>query len=80
MKIPKTAILDGDILAYRAAFWADSEGVEELPGRISKDVDNWVPEGCSQVIIAMSCPRERNFRRMFWPMYKKHLSGKPAKR
>jgi hypothetical protein len=72
MKYPKTTILDGDILAYRAAFWADTEGVDELEGRLAKDIKAWTPPGCDQVVIAMSCPREHNFRRIFWPMYKKH--------
>ena len=68
----QTAILDGDILAYRAAFWADSEGVDELPGRIAKDIEAWTPKGCTTVYIAMSCPRDKNYRRCFWPDYKKH--------
>ena len=72
MKKPKEAIIDGDIIVYRAAFWADSEGVEELPTRIAQDIKNWTPEGVDTVYIAMSCPRSNNFRRMFWPEYKKH--------
>jgi len=72
VKKPTEAILDGDIIAYRAAFWADSEGVDELPTRIAQDIKNWTPEGVDKVYIAMSCPRSNNYRRMFWPEYKKH--------
>lgn len=72
MTQPTTAILDGDIIAYRAAFWADSEGIDELPTRIAQDIKNWTPQGVDTVYMAMSCPRNKNFRRMFWPEYKKH--------
>jgi len=73
--IPQTAILDGDIIAYRAAFWADAEGVDELPHRIDTDINAWTPAGVDKVVIAMSCPRERNFRRDFWQTYKQHREG-----
>ena len=41
MTMPTIAILDGDIIAYRAAFWAESEGIEDIPDRIRKDLKNW---------------------------------------
>lgn len=72
MNLPTTAIIDGDIVAYRAAFWADTEGIEELPGRIMVDIQKWTPPSCTTVYVAMSCPRDRNYRRAFWPDYKKH--------
>lgn len=75
---PQIAILDGDILAYRAAFWADSEGIEDLEDRIYTDVQKWTPDNCNEIIIAMSCPREANFRRTFWPEYKKHREDKQS--
>jgi hypothetical protein len=75
MTKPSVAILDGDIIAYRAAFWADAEGVDELPHRISTDISNWTPEGTKRIVIAMSCPREVNFRRDFWQSYKLHREG-----
>lgn len=77
MNRPKEAILDGDIIAYRAAFWADSEGIDGLEQRITKDVKDWTPVGCDTVYIAMSCPRSKNYRRMFWPNYKMHREDKP---
>jgi len=75
---PTTAIIDGDIIAYRSAFWADSEGVEDLQNRINKDIESWTPQGCTDIIIAMSCPREKNYRRDFWPLYKQHREGRDS--
>jgi len=75
MNKPTTAIIDGDIIAYRSAFWADGEGVDELPGRIATDIKAWTPDGVDRIIIAMSCPREVNFRRELWPLYKQHREG-----
>jgi hypothetical protein len=72
MNKPNEAILDGDILAYRAAFWADQEGIDALQERIDQDIRNWTPPGMDKVYIAMSCPREKNYRRLFWSEYKKH--------
>ena len=72
MTKPTEAILDGDIIAYRAAFWADSEGIEDLPSRIAEDIKNWTPQGVDAVVVAMSCPRTHNYRRMLWPVYKQH--------
>ena len=72
MKKPTKAILDGDIIAYRAAFWADSEGIDDLPSRIAKDLQQWTPDGVDEIIVAMSCPREENYRRDFWSPYKLH--------
>lgn len=72
MKKPTEVILDGDIIAYRAAFWADAEGIEDIPQRIAQDIKNWTPSGCDGVYIAMSCPRSKNYRRVFWPEYKRH--------
>ena len=72
MEKPKIAILDGDILAYRASFWAEAEGIEYLEGRLMDDVDLWTPHGMDKVIIALSCSRVDNFRRDTWPDYKMH--------
>jgi len=71
MKKPKTAIIDGDILIYRASFWADVEGIDELPIRLKHDVKRWTPRGCKP-IVALSCPRKQNFRRRVWSEYKAH--------
>ena len=75
MNIPKLAILDGDIIAYRAAFWADVEGIEELKPRLKQDVKNWMPEECSDTLVALSCKRKDNFRKDFWSNYKEHRNA-----
>lgn len=75
-KRPDTAILDGDILCYRAAFWADQEGIDELPVRIDHDIKAWTPMGVKKVFIAMSCPRAKNYRRDFWESYKAHRDAR----
>jgi DNA polymerase-1 len=76
MKKPKIAILDGDIIAYRAAFWSDAEGIDELEGRLKHDVKQWTPEGCSAV-VSLSCSRRDNFRRDCWASYKGHRDFRP---
>jgi len=71
-QIPTVAVLDGDILAYRIAFWAESEGVEDIETRVEHDVKAWVPPGITTVHIAVSCARSDNFRRKIWDPYKRH--------
>lgn len=73
---PSLAILDGDILCYRAAFWADQEGIDTLEERITHDVHAWTPVGVKDVKIAMSCSRKDNYRRDFWESYKAHRDVK----
>lgn len=72
------AVLDGDILAYRAAFWADQEGIDWLEGRIKDDLKRWTPPDCTDIIVALSCRRENNFRRNFLPSYKLHRQDRPS--
>lgn len=72
MEYPNLAALDGDILAYRAAHWADVEGIDELEDRLNHDIREWTPEGISNVVVCFSCPRNKNYRRDFWPEYKAH--------
>jgi len=69
---PNLAILDGDIIAYRAAWWADEEGSEWLEDRIKDDILKWTPEGVSKIAVAFSCSRADNFRRTWWPEYKEN--------
>lgn len=69
---PDIALLDGDILAYRAAHWGDSEGIDDLEDRLRYDIKSWTPPDIKKVVLCFSCPRSRNFRRNFWPEYKAH--------
>lgn len=72
MNKPTTAVLDGDILAYRAAFWADQEGSEWLENRIVDDLKLWTPPDVTNIVVAFSCSRANNFRRTWWKEYKAH--------
>ena len=76
MSQPTLAILDGDIIAYKAAFWAESMGPEDLDARLQHDVAEWLPAGCTSSIIALSCRRKDNFRRHWLPEYKANREGK----
>lgn len=71
-KMPCVAVLDGDIIAYRAAFWAETESVEDLEERITHDIAAWTPKGVTKVHVAISCPRNTNFRRKIFDAYKRH--------
>ena len=71
-KMPEVAVLDGDIIAYRAAFWAETEGIEDLENRIKHDIAAWTPSGVTKAYIAVSCSRSTNFRRGVWDAYKRH--------
>ena len=72
------AILDGDIIAYRAAFWADQEGAEWLDRRLIDDVKRWTPPGITDITIAISCSRKDNIRKDYLPSYKEHREGRPS--
>lgn len=80
MTVPDIAILDADIIAYKAACWAESNQVSlsQLKDRLDFDVEFWTPPGLSRVILAFSCSREKNFRKDHWPTYKDNRKGKPA--
>ena len=78
MQKPDIAILDGDILIYKAAFWADTEGIEDLESRLKLDIENWTPDGVSKIYLARSCSRYDNFRRQILPSYKANRDTKPA--
>ncbi len=69
-KKPTKAYLDGDILIYKAAFWADSENPDLIPDKVERDIKRWLPEGVDKYIITLSCSRKENFRRSIWPNYK----------
>lgn len=80
MKPPDIAILDADIIAYKAACWAHSNEstVKELTERLIFDVKYWTPPGLSRKMLAFSCSRSDNFRKDHWPTYKENRNGKPS--
>ena len=77
MSNPSLAVLDGDIIAYRAACWADVEGVEDLDSRLRCDVSLWTPRDVENVIVSLSCSRKDNYRRDVWKSYKQHRDVRP---
>ena len=70
MDMPKVALLDGDMIAHRAAFVADD--VKAVAGTVRHIVNSWRPPGCTQIKIALSCSRGDNIRRDYWADYKAH--------
>ncbi len=77
---PDIAILDADIIAYKAACWAESNkaSLQDLESRLDFDVKYWTPPGLSRKILAFSCKRDDNFRKDYWPSYKNNRVGKPS--
>ena len=76
---PELAVLDGDIIVYRAACWADKVGAteDELRDRIAFDVHLWTPVFTPRMVCALSCKSEDNYRREVYPEYKANRKGKP---
>lgn len=70
MKKPTTVILDGDLLAYKAACFVDKEGLDSMVDRLEFDIKYWTPASCVKRYLAFSDKRENNYRRSFWPAYK----------
>ncbi|MCP4731577.1 MAG: hypothetical protein GY872_16015, partial [Roseibacillus sp.] len=70
MTMPTTALLDGDMVAYRAACITDD--IEEMPMVIRQIMRQWTPPGITHLLVAMSCDRADNFRREVWADYKGH--------
>ena len=76
---PDLAILDGDIIIYRAACWADKHGssFSDLENRIAFDVKFWTPSFTPRHINALSCKAADNFRYKVFANYKSNRKGKP---
>ena len=71
-KVPTKAMLDGDIILYRVAFWAEAINAESFEKKLRSTVKEWLPEGITSFEMALSCHRSKNFRRDMWPNYKKN--------
>jgi len=78
-EMPDIAILDADIIAYKAACWAEahSSSLSDIKDRLSFDVNYWTPPGLSRRMLAFSCSRQDNYRKDYWPSYKENRTGKP---
>ena len=73
MKKPKTAVIDGDIIAWKSAFVADSEGEAVLDPIIGSLMKKWVPKGITKTIVAIS--DKDNFRKEIFPDYKSNRAN-----
>lgn len=72
MEYPSGCYLDGDIIAYKVAFWVETNDPSLIPKKTKELVVKWSKfnKPLSEVCIALSCSREDNFRRDIWPNYK----------
>jgi len=70
MKMPTTAILDGDMVAHRAAYI--TQDIEDLPMVIRQIIRAWTPPGVTHIFVARSAERADNYRRPVWADYKGH--------
>jgi len=77
LECPTTAILDGDILAYRASLIAETEDPSSIPIILEGMLENWLPIEAESFQMALSCSRKENYRRDIWPLYKKNRETKP---
>ncbi len=72
-KVHRTALIDGDIIVWKASAFAHDHQEDELDvaERVTWDVQDWMKRAfCSEAIVCFSGPRELNFRRDAWPLYK----------
>ncbi len=69
----RTALIDGDILVWRASAFAGDhqEDALELAEKLVGDTQMWARQAfCTDIIVCLSGPRDENFRRECWPLYK----------
>ena len=77
---PRTALIDGDIIAYRAAAWAHGNqgDLHDVVERVEAEAAEWQARAfCNKAFITLSCSRDDNFRRDHYPLYKNHRTGDP---
>src|SRR3990172_4114069 len=79
-KVTRTALIDGDFVAYQTAAWAHTSqsDVLAMTERLMAQLTDWARHAfCSKIIVALSCPREDGFRRKAYPLYKAHRNADP---
>ncbi len=77
---PRTALIDGDIIVYRAAAWAHGNqgDLHDVIERVEAEAETWqLTAFCKKAIFCLSCSRDENFRRDHYPLYKSHRTGDP---
>ena len=75
MKKPKLAVIDGDIIVYKTAFWAETHDPLDIDKKVAREMKEWVPKGCDDYVVALSCSRKDNFRKKEWGKYKSNRDG-----
>lgn len=75
----RTALLDGDIIAFKAAHMASSKNmaIDELEFILQLIVDQWMQPWFSQGKLVLSS--SNNFRKEQYPDYKANRKGEPPK-
>lgn len=71
------SIVDGDLLAFKAACHFEKEGANNMEERLTQDLSLWDP-GLGRQVVAFSSSRKENYRRDFWPAYKAHRDAKAS--
>jgi DNA polymerase-1 len=78
-KEERTALIDGDIIVYQCAASVESTQGDamELFEKVTGMLEEWTRRAfCTKAIVCLSCNREDNYRREYWPVYKEHRSKK----
>ena len=63
-------MLDGDVIAYQAAFWVETENGNGIESKLKSLMKKWTPVGVNSVTVALSCRRADNYRKDIWYKYK----------
>jgi len=77
---PRTALIDGDFIVYRASAWAHGNqgDLHDVVERVQSDVEMWQAQACcKKALLCLSCSRDENYRRDHYPLYKAHRSSEP---
>jgi hypothetical protein len=79
-KVERTALIDGDFIAYQTAAWAVAAQADLLAvtERMQAQLGDWAERAfCTKSIVALSCSRDDNFRRGVYPFYKNNRTTEP---
>lgn len=80
-KVFRTALIDGDIIAYTVAASADRYPMDRLDitDRLEAEVQDWMRRAfCSDYYMCLTTSRKKNFRREVYPDYKKTRDDRKA--
>lgn len=75
MEMPKHAVLDGDIIAWKIAFVADAEGSMAIDSLLGRAISKWTPKKTTHTTVALSGEKLKNFRRKEFPGYKSNRAA-----